>query len=272
MNNIFDICQNGNYKTVKQFLQENSIDINAKNNNGETPLHIVCKRDDIKIVELLLAFGADPQIVSSDFWEITPVVNACYNNNLDIMKLLIRSYYDIYKTDYKGDTLLHSACNTVNININIIKYLIEECEMEINKKNNEGMTPFHYACWCSTEGKTDVRVLKYLLDKGAKINDKDINDRNPLYCAMFNSFLIDDNNYDVVKFLLENGASTNTTFDHYIGCTLLDFVCTHGQLNIIELLYEHGVDFRSENSYGKTPYMIACENNHKHVMEYLKYK
>jgi ankyrin repeat protein len=36
-------------------------DVNAINNNGETPLHIAISVCDIKIVKILLEFGADPK-------------------------------------------------------------------------------------------------------------------------------------------------------------------------------------------------------------------
>ncbi len=51
-------------KKVIQFLINNNAHVNVQNNNGDTPLHIACKGDDLKTVTMLLKAGANPDITN----------------------------------------------------------------------------------------------------------------------------------------------------------------------------------------------------------------
>ena len=42
-----------------KFLIESNADVNAKNPDGETPLHVAVKKGVLKLVEFFVAYGAD---------------------------------------------------------------------------------------------------------------------------------------------------------------------------------------------------------------------
>lgn len=105
-------------------------DVNAKDDNGSTPLHITAGSTDIKIVDvakMLLARGAD--------------INA--KNNF-------------------GDTPLHRASAAVPQNKNMVIFLIEQ-GADLNAKNKSGLTPYSLAI----ESRNPV-IVKVLEEKGAK--------------------------------------------------------------------------------------------------------
>lgn len=58
-NQLFEECNNRNLKAVKDLIKNNDANVNAKNNYGETPLHIATRRGSLKIVEFLIKSGSN---------------------------------------------------------------------------------------------------------------------------------------------------------------------------------------------------------------------
>jgi ankyrin repeat protein len=113
------------------------INLNCKNNLGDTPLHIACynvlnsllNQDKniyyhFEIVILLLNNGARKDILNNQF--MFP-----FNFLKNINNLL----------DLDGNTLLHIVIK--NRKINVAKFMIEYLNFGLNTKNNNGETPVH---------------------------------------------------------------------------------------------------------------------------------
>ncbi len=62
---IHNASRHGHLKIVRLLLDYEA-DPNAKNNNGETPLHQACDWDNDEVIKLLLEHGADPMIKNND--------------------------------------------------------------------------------------------------------------------------------------------------------------------------------------------------------------
>lgn len=59
-------CLSSTIETLKMILNLNVLDINSKNNNGETPLHKAIKYKDLNVVELLIRNGASLSVVDNN--------------------------------------------------------------------------------------------------------------------------------------------------------------------------------------------------------------
>ena len=67
-------------------------------------------------------------------------------NNLEMLKFLKNSHADLFfKEKYYGEGALHQTLLEFQ-NTNTIKWLINECALDVNAKNNEGETPFLSEC------------------------------------------------------------------------------------------------------------------------------
>ena len=66
-NNIWNNIREGNVEAVKVALETNSLDVNALDQNGCTPLFMACgaRKNRIQTVRLLLKHGSDVNTVSS---------------------------------------------------------------------------------------------------------------------------------------------------------------------------------------------------------------
>ena len=102
----------------------------------------------------------------------------CLEILLDIdSKLLSRRYSEHYDS-----TPLHWAAryNTVDM----VRYLVETCGMDVNVRDEDGDTPLDYADWNSNY---DVDVIEYLESAGG-LYGGDIPELTPLQQAVLASF------------------------------------------------------------------------------------
>lgn len=61
---LHSACCWGNDKQTVQWLIEHGLDINLKNDNGDTPLHCAYDSQCYEIIELLISFGANTDILN----------------------------------------------------------------------------------------------------------------------------------------------------------------------------------------------------------------
>lgn len=67
MSDLHRAIEKGNIALFIKVVMKGEVDINAKDTNGRTPLHIACKRGSLRIVKYLLRFkGADPSLQDND--------------------------------------------------------------------------------------------------------------------------------------------------------------------------------------------------------------
>ena len=87
--NIFAAIEKKDIKRVAEILQDTSFDVNKADNDNWTPLYWACRINNLDIVKLLLANGAQESINKADKLGSTPLYSACENDNLGIVKLLL---------------------------------------------------------------------------------------------------------------------------------------------------------------------------------------
>lgn len=72
---------------------------------GHTSLHMASHRNDLSMLTLLLGLGAD--VNSVGFGNQTPLMECCYNGNLDGAKLLINAGADVNAINAQSASMLH---------------------------------------------------------------------------------------------------------------------------------------------------------------------
>ena len=124
--NISQAIEKKDIKRVAEILQDTSFDVNKADNDNWTPLYWACRINNLDIVKLLLANGAQESINKANNDGKTPLYLACWKDNLDIVKLLLANgaQESINKADKLGSTPLYSACE--NDNLGIVKLLLAD--------------------------------------------------------------------------------------------------------------------------------------------------
>ena len=83
---FFEATEKGDIKKVTFFL-EADIDLNLKDKNGNTALHLASGEGHLKVVKLLLEKGAN--VDSQDESEGTPLHRASVEGHLEVIKFLL---------------------------------------------------------------------------------------------------------------------------------------------------------------------------------------
>lgn len=189
-------------------------DINAKNEYGDSLLHIIsfdycfCGIEKKyvsmeKVFKLLITEGANVNAKNST--GATPLhygahIIYCGTEELSysLIKLLIKSGANINDKDDDGDTPLHSIIWNVLANENFgeyikyIKLLIEEGS-DVNIRNKDGLTPLgDFLIYISSEKDFSIQkitqdqknIITILLDAGTNIDDLDYKPKGMIYDIM----------------------------------------------------------------------------------------
>lgn len=161
--------QNCELKTVKALAEK--CDLNAKDNNGNMPLHLALKSKKFDMFETLLEKGAD----------VNSIGKAGTQDNQSVLYLaVIRNESELVKQ------LLEKGANP-------------------NLLDNGGASPLNEVCAVSG----NIEIAKMLIEKGADLNVKEPKDANALIYASRNENLSAEKRVDLVKLLLEKGADKN---------------------------------------------------------------
>ena len=137
--------------------------------------------------------------------------------------------------------------------------LIGSAELDLNLKDELGMTALHYAV---NRGMSDI--VKLLLDAGANINVTNKSNETPLHLTCYKKRLT-----GIAKMLLDAGADTEVR-SKMCGSTVLHFAAAGGLTNIVKLLLDAGADKDAENNYEDTPKSLANEFKHYDTLALFK--
>ncbi|GHS93191.1 hypothetical protein AGMMS49949_06200 [Alphaproteobacteria bacterium] len=186
--------KNKNWWYAEKLLKKGA-NVDTKDENGRTPLHLAALCGDKEAVEFLLAHGADVHATCTDpilGANITPLHNAVYRGDLEIVVLLVEHNADVNAEDSKNCTPLHNAAGNGREDMAI--FLLDN-GASVNAQDKDGQTPLHGAAYSGLPS-----IVELLLDRGAKTDERDKDGRTALHLA------VDKANLDVVVLLLDRGA------------------------------------------------------------------
>ncbi|XP_062523602.1 acyl-CoA-binding domain-containing protein 6-like [Corticium candelabrum] len=97
-------------------------------------LYDAVQRNDVETVTRLIKRGADVNTRRGRL-NRTVLIEACWNDNTEIVELLLRSGSDVNKTDDDGWTALHWAARSDHSEV--VRILLEnECDMNIKTNHS----------------------------------------------------------------------------------------------------------------------------------------
>ncbi|CAG0911423.1 unnamed protein product, partial [Cyprideis torosa] len=141
-------------------LIDNGAEVDARDEEGRTPLHLASRRDRRSLVQVLLSHGADPNIRDED--KQTPLHFATRRGHHSIVDLLLAHGADVLATDIAGRTPLSEAKTE-----EVILVMIGLTE-DLNRQDQQTWnTPLHSCCQRGYE-----EAAKRLIEKGARLDLK----------------------------------------------------------------------------------------------------
>jgi len=113
---LFQSCELGSLSIV-QILLENNLDINSRNELGETPLHIAIAKNDIELIKLLMEY--DPKTNIGTYKDnLTAVKYAELCGNKNIFKLIKKLHENNIKEEIKNEVrdCINNDIDNIEIN------------------------------------------------------------------------------------------------------------------------------------------------------------
>lgn len=159
-------------KNATEHLFSQKKNINKKDDEGLSPLHIAVMHGNIEAAEMLINKGAI--INAPDNYGRTPLHYAAIYIKPDMADLLLRNGADTNIRDKEGKSALCMGYSGSRDNGDIIKALVKS-GCRISGKDNNGWTPLH---WAAFYGKEEA--VKLLLVLGADPLSKNSSGQTPL--------------------------------------------------------------------------------------------
>jgi ankyrin repeat protein len=180
----------GSLDVIKWLDKEQRVDLNARDQNGRTALHIALESHSSGNDEFAKYF-ADAQ----DVYGRTVRHIAREKNNSELMEWLVEQQnVDVNIEDLTGWTALHSTAR--NGNVELVQWLVQH-NADVHARNITGWTALLVA---ANEGH--LEVLKWLVEnteRNVNVNDRNCEGWTALHCAASKGKL------DVVRYLMMTG-------------------------------------------------------------------
>ena len=212
------------------------------------------KDGNVKRIKILL--NSYPKILNTkDYSGYTLLSVACEYGELEIVKLLLEQpNIDVNTKNDKGWTPLHIAYR-----IDILKLLLEHPDIDVNNIRDKNENPLSRAC-----KQNHIELVKLLLARPEiDVNIQDYYSKTPLY------IVCENNNIEIVKLLLAK-PEIDVNVKNKDGKTSLLIVCIHHKIEIVKLLLaKPDIDVNVKDNNGWTPLFIACRYNKIEIVKLL---
>jgi len=234
-----------------RFLLDHGADLDAKDNNGLTPLHVLSQYGNIKATRLLLEHGARVDALDND--QLSPLHFASRTGNAEVAHLLLEHALN------KGDQTLQRllTIGSEDLDIDTIRFFLER-GADVDAVDDNHSTLLHKA---SHNG--NVWVARLLLERGANINARNKDGHTPLHRVSVSAQALED----TMQLLLKHGADFDAVDD--TESTPLHMASASGNANATRLLLEHGANVHLQNNEGHTPTQVALAKGHEEIVQLL---
>jgi ankyrin repeat protein len=227
---------NGSLDVVQTLLAAKA-DVNAKlseKKDGETALTLAVHKGHVEVVRALLAANAD---VNHPCCSANALYEAARAANLNMVKVLLTAKPDLNRQTKNGNTALMHAISTGTPDSPEIARLLIEAGANVNLSSDEGVTALTLAV------QRSLATVRALLAAGANVDSR--------FCS-----------------IAVSGISPIPLGRAH--ATALGIASSLGRADVVQELLAAKANVNLAQCDGKTPLMLALENNHPEVGELLR--
>ena len=241
-----------NNEEILHLIINAGADINARTADGYTPLMLAVEWGKDACVKELLKHEPDLHCTTNNE-SLLYLASATGNSRLAF--LLLNAGMDPCHEDVmEANSLMLHKCvedNDVALLQRLLLY-----SFPIEHKDAHGRTPLN-----CIESRTDIEILRLLLNRGALVNTVDEDKVTPLFR------MVKSNNVQNAELLMSRGARPETL--NRFGHTSLDYVFHRGSLQMVKMIVNKGACLGA--FHHETFFQIACQRRKERsaVLAYL---
>ncbi|KAJ3122122.1 Transient receptor putative cation channel sub A member 1 [Nowakowskiella sp. JEL0407] len=253
---------NSAYRVAEFILQDSTSGVCQQNNVQETPVHISCRRGDLRMLQLFITYAGS--LVESIFaknyerYPSSPLYMAINFHRMEIVNFILYSGYHI------DPASIHVAVRFGDVNM--CRDLIAR-GIDVNHYAETNLsppqkpeTPLHLLAFETSAEKMDIAEL--LIESGADVDFADSNLRAPLHRACIASNLL------FVKLIL-NRSNQSLNLGDFKQYTPLHYSTSFDNIELLDFLLQSGALIDPENDDGNTPLLNAVKWEHRKAAKFL---
>ena len=246
------------YTEIVSSLLNASTDVNAKNDNDETPLHVAYEKEQIEVVKILLNAGAN--VNAENYDDGTPLHLAAEKGQVEVVKALLDTGADVNaeQNSFSDNTPLHIAAEKGQVKV--VEALLD-ASADIHAQDRRDRTPLHSASYYSR-----TEVVKALLAAGANVHARNEYDRTLLQVGVLLGLC--PATPKLWRLFLHPAQMSNAKNKY--GETPLHDAAEEGQVEVVKVLIAAGADTEVMNKYGETPLDLARKRGKTEVVKILR--
>lgn len=242
-------CEN---ERMFDVLMLKGVNVNLKNFEEQTPLHIACIRGNIDMVRTLLDAGAFINV--KDRNDMTPLNCASKFGRAEVCELLLSYDANKYIQNIDGFSPVHTASQ--HGHIDVLKVFAEDSDYLLTCDSKNNLSCLYYA---ASNGHQDCAL--FLIAKGAPLDEIYPGNRCLLHVAILNDMPFLKNQ------LIQEGYGINNI--DLSGFSSLHYAAERNDEESCRLLVANGANIDStEYEYDNTPLMIALKSGREELAEY----
>lgn len=284
---IFDAARHGNLGKVQELVKSDPQLLNARDENGRTPLHWAARGVHFEVLQFLVDRGAD--VNARDANGTMALHSAAARGHLAASRCLVERGAAVDVKNASGVTPFYYAA--LQGNREVLNYLLAHGanRADLEMRDTWGRTPL---CAVARDGG-DPETLKVLLELGADVNAADPAQETPIMLAAWRPYkgavnvLLDAgaelfvNTPRGEKLLFYAAGGLDRLFARMVenqatlsirsadGGTLLHSAAGGDSLKIVESLVGQGLDVNRQDRFGWAPLHIAAEQGRRETIAYL---
>ena len=252
---LHDAIKKGQGSGVIRSLLKRGADINAKNNQGSTPLWNALYLNKTDEAKALIEAGAN--VNEQDDVGRVFVLEAVARGHEDVVDLAIKKGADINAKGPKGETPLMRAISVRKLPM--VEYLIKK-NADVNATNDMGQSCMWLA-WSHV--RSNSTIVKALIEAGADLNAKSPNGGILIIDA------VDSGLESIVDMMVKKEVDVNATDGK--GQTALMHAVYRNKTRIAEILLSaQGINVNLRDDRGGTALSRAERKRNSNVVELLK--